>query len=43
MQFPRIQGADVCGHIVSVGGEISPERIGERILVEPCLWEVNLI
>jgi NADPH:quinone reductase-like Zn-dependent oxidoreductase len=41
MQFPRIQGADVCGRIVSVGGEVSPERIGERILVEPCLWEVN--
>jgi len=39
--FPRIQGADVCGVIVSVGNNISPERIGERVLIEPCLSEVN--
>ncbi|MEM7063569.1 MAG: alcohol dehydrogenase family protein [Cyanobacteria bacterium P01_B01_bin.77] len=41
IQFPRIQGADVCGHIVSVGEEVSTGRIGERVLVEPCLWDVN--
>lgn len=39
--FPLIQGADVCGHIVAVGDKVGPERIGERVLVEPCLWEVN--
>lgn len=34
-QFPRIQGADACGHIVAVGNEVDPARIGERVLVEP--------
>ncbi len=32
-QFPRIQGADVCGEIVAVGTGISSSRIGERVLV----------
>lgn len=41
IKFPRIQGADVCGYIVAVGENISKERIGERVLVDPCLWEVN--
>ncbi|MEM6436660.1 MAG: alcohol dehydrogenase family protein [Cyanobacteria bacterium P01_D01_bin.115] len=41
MQFPRIQGADVCGHIVAVGEKVSATRIGERVLVEPCLWQVK--
>ncbi len=33
--FPRIQGADACGRIVAVGEQVDPERIGERVLVEP--------
>ncbi len=33
IQFPRIQGADVCGVIVAVGEEIDESRIGERVLV----------
>ena len=41
LTFPRIQGADVCGKIVAVGTAVDPARIGERILVEPCLREVN--
>ncbi|WP_299820710.1 alcohol dehydrogenase family protein [uncultured Roseibium sp.] len=41
LTFPRIQGADVCGHIVAVGEEVSAARIGERVLIEPCLREVN--
>ena len=41
LSFPRIQGADVCGTIVSVGNNISSERIGERVLIEPCINEVN--
>ncbi|MEZ8630183.1 alcohol dehydrogenase family protein [Vibrio lentus] len=40
LKFPRIQGADVCGFIVAVGNEISADRIGERVLIEPCLTEV---
>jgi NADPH:quinone reductase-like Zn-dependent oxidoreductase len=35
--FPLIQGADVAGRIVAVGGDVSSERVGERILVDPWL------
>ncbi|WP_342077880.1 alcohol dehydrogenase family protein [Yoonia sp. SS1-5] len=41
IRFPLIQGIDVCGHIVAVGPGVSPTRIGERVLVEPCLTEVG--
>lgn len=34
-RFPRIQGADACGRIVAVGPGVDPERIGERVLIEP--------
>ena len=33
LQFPRIQGADCCGHIVAVGPGVDPSRIGERVIV----------
>ena len=33
LSFPIIQGADCCGEIVAVGGDINVERIGERVLV----------
>jgi NADPH:quinone reductase-like Zn-dependent oxidoreductase len=33
--FPRIQGADACGRIVSVGEDVDAARIGERVLIEP--------
>ena len=38
---PLIQGADVCGHIVAVGTDVNADRIGERVLIEPCIREVN--
>jgi NADPH:quinone reductase-like Zn-dependent oxidoreductase len=41
IRFPRIQGADVCGRIVDVGTDVSSERIGERVLVEPCIREAD--
>jgi NADPH:quinone reductase-like Zn-dependent oxidoreductase len=41
LDLPRIQGIDVCGRIVAVGPGVSAERIGERVLVEPCLREAN--
>ena len=41
MQFPRIQGADVCGHIVSVGDRVSPTRIEERVIVDPIIRETE--
>lgn len=37
LQFPRIQGADACGHIVAVGEGVDPARIGQRVLVRNML------
>lgn len=41
LNFPLIQGADVCGRIVAAGDDVDPARIGERVIVrnlmrEPC-------
>ncbi len=33
--FPRIQGADVCGQVVAVGGDVDTNFIGARILIDP--------
>ncbi|MCZ4305962.1 alcohol dehydrogenase family protein [Zoogloeaceae bacterium G21618-S1] len=41
LALPRIQGADVCGHIVAVGDGVDASRIGQRVLVEPCLREAG--
>jgi len=41
LHFPRIQGADVCGIIVAVGNNVSSTRLGERVLVEPCIREAH--
>ena len=37
LEFPRIQGADVCCRIVDVGEGVSRDRIGERVLVRNML------
>lgn len=41
LEFPRIQGADVCGYIVAVGKNVNQGRIGQRVLVEPSLQKLN--
>lgn len=41
LKFPRIQGADACGEIVAVGSDVSATRLGERVLIEPCLRVAN--
>jgi NADPH:quinone reductase-like Zn-dependent oxidoreductase len=41
LQFPRVQGIDVCGRIAAVGEGVDAARIGERVLIEPCLLEAN--
>jgi len=33
--FPRIQGADACGRIVSTGAGVAADRLGQRVLIEP--------
>jgi len=37
LQFPRIQGADCCGHIVAAGEGVAASRIGERVIVRNML------
>lgn len=37
LQFPLIQGADCCGHIVAVGEGVDQKRMGERVLVRNML------
>ncbi len=41
LRFPRIQGIDACGVIEAVGEGAPESRIGERVLVEPCLREAG--
>ena len=33
LNFPIIQGADICGNIVAVGKSVDEKRIGERVIV----------
>ena len=35
LSFPRIQGADVVGTVTEVGGGVSDDLIGRRVLVDP--------
>jgi NADPH:quinone reductase-like Zn-dependent oxidoreductase len=43
MQFPRIQGADCCGHIVAVGAGVDNARLGQRVLVRPVLRKAGAV
>ncbi len=35
LAFPRIQGADVIGHVVALGKGVPKKRLGQRVLVDP--------
>lgn len=35
--FPLIQGTDCCGRVVSAGSPELADRVGERVLVRPCM------
>lgn len=37
VDFPRVQGADVCGEVVGVGDGADPGLVGRRVLVDPVL------
>ena len=41
LSCPRIQGADVVGRIAAVGADVSTDRVGERVLVDPALYTAN--
>ncbi|HSR55387.1 MAG TPA: alcohol dehydrogenase family protein, partial [Alphaproteobacteria bacterium] len=38
LKFPRIQGADTVGTVVAVGDGVPERRIGERIMVDFCIY-----
>ncbi len=37
VEFPLIQGADACGHVVAVGRDVPAALCGERVLIDPVL------
>ena len=39
IQFPRIQGADVCGEVVAMGEGVDSSLLHSRVLIEPCIRE----
>ena len=39
IKFPLIQGIDGYGEIVAVGEGVAKNRVGQRVLVEPCITE----
>ena len=39
IEFPRIQGADVCGVIIAVGTDVDDARIGQRVIIDNWLRE----
>lgn len=41
LEFPRVQGADVCGRIVAVGAGVDAGRVGQRVIVEPCFQQYD--
>ena len=41
LNFPRIQGADVCGTVAAIGAEAPDELLGKRVLVDTWLRDWN--
>lgn len=39
IDFPRIQGADVAGHVVDVGSPEDEELIGRRVVIDPASYD----
>ena len=35
--FPFIQGTDCCGRVISTHGEAGKHRLGQRVLIRPCM------
>lgn len=41
IQFPRIQGADVCGVVVAVGADVDAARVGDRVITDNWLRDAQ--
>lgn len=37
--FPRIQGGDIAGTVVEAGPGVDPARVGQRVVVDPALYD----
>ncbi|MGB5953574.1 MAG: zinc-binding dehydrogenase [Ornithinimicrobium sp.] len=38
IDFPRVQGGDVCGVVISVGSESDRQWVGRRVIVDPAAY-----
>ncbi|MBD0424719.1 zinc-binding dehydrogenase [Streptomyces sp. TRM S81-3] len=41
IDFPRIQGADVAGRVVTVGAGVDESLIGRRVVVDPAIYDAE--
>ncbi|MGJ8720236.1 MAG: zinc-binding dehydrogenase [Salinibacterium amurskyense] len=41
LDFPRIQGADVAGHVVAVGEGVDANVLGSRVVIDPAIYDVD--
>ncbi|NGM15157.1 zinc-binding dehydrogenase [Verrucosispora sp. CWR15] len=41
IEFPRIQGADVAGRVVSVGPGVDAGLVGRRVVVDPAIYDAD--
>ncbi|MER7661473.1 zinc-binding dehydrogenase [Streptomyces sp. NPDC096193] len=41
IDFPRIQGADVAGHVVAVGTGVEASLVGRRVVVDPAIYDAE--
>lgn len=39
IHFPRIQGGDIVGRITAVGAGVDPRRVGQRVMVDPAIYD----
>jgi NADPH:quinone reductase-like Zn-dependent oxidoreductase len=41
LDFPRIQGADVAGHVAAVGDGVDESILGSRVVIDPAVYDVD--
>lgn len=41
IDFPRIQGADVAGHVVAVGSAEDERLVGRRVVIDPAIYDTD--
>jgi len=41
LDFPRIQGADVAGHVAAVGDGVDESILGSRVVIDPAVYDAD--